>query len=242
MNKKAIIKLSIIMVVSGIFGALLAITVLNLGEGEFGDLFVDTIQKVGDYGILLHIINFLVLFIPATLLVKKGKELTNALDDMDDEVYESSEKRTSKTFNLAMSLNGAFMIINFMILGMTFNAESKWVFLGLGIFLLGALSTMVLELTSVSFIQKKDKRYKGDPTSLKFSKDFFESCDEGEKMEIYKCGYKSFQFTRNASFIIVLIAIFFKMIFDTGTLAIFLTSMIMLMQIISFGYYAQENN
>jgi len=99
----------------------------------------------------------------------------------------------------------------------------------------------VLEIVTIKFVQKMDERLKGDPTSLRFAKDFLESCDEAQKLRIYKSGYKAFQFTKNASLVLLIIAIMFNLTLKTGAIPIVLTGIFLLMHIISYGYFEYKN-
>lgn len=65
-----------------------------------------------------------------------------------------------------------------------------------------------------------------------------ESCDEAERLQIYRCGYKVFQITRHSLLFGLVIAFIGKINMGTGSMPILLLGLIMLIQSISYGIYS----
>jgi hypothetical protein len=108
----------------------------------------------------------------------------------------------------------------------------------LALFLFNSLAASVHEVLSVKFLQKMDNRLKGDPTTLRFSKEFLESCDEAQQLEIYKAGYKAFQFAKNAFMVILVLTLLLNLLFEVGGLAVFIICMCLIILIGSYNFYA----
>ena len=115
-------------------------------------------------------------------------------------------------------------------------------FVIIAIFMINIFASSMLEISTIKFIQKVDNRLKGDPTSLRFSKDFLESCDEAEKLKIYKSGYHGFQFTKNVSLVFVILTMLGNMLLDTGGFPVFVSCSMLLTIIGSNSYYSIFKN
>jgi hypothetical protein len=128
-----------------------------------------------------------------------------------------------------------------MLFGMTFSKTSSNSSIVIFLFMFSTIAVSVLNIITIKYIQKNDNRLKGDPTSFRFDKEFLESCDEAQVSRIYEAGYRAFQFSKNVSLGFVIITILLKFTFNTGAFPVFLSCMIMLIQVISYNYYAMKN-
>lgn len=135
-------------------------------------------------------------------------------------------------------MNFIHIILNLVFMGMVFDGKMNhfiWVLL---IFMAGVIATTTLEMTTIRFIQKNDPRLKGDPTTMRFHKDYVESCDEAEQLRIYKAGYQSYMFSRNVAFGLLIFTIVLNMVLDIGGMTILAIGVILLSQILSYYRYA----
>jgi hypothetical protein len=98
-----------------------------------------------------------------------------------------------------------------------------------------------LELLVIRSMQTFDARLKGDPTTLRFTKDFIESCDEAEKEKIYQSGYQAYQLSKNTALGFIVVTTIGNMILDTGTAPIVMSCLWMLQNVLSYGYYAVKS-
>jgi len=103
------------------------------------------------------------------------------------------------------------------------------------------IGVSVLNIITIKYIQKNDDRLKGDPTSFRFDKEFLESCDEAQVSRIHTSGYRAFVFSKNVSLVFVVLTILLNFIFNTGAFPVFLSCMMMLIQLTSYNYYAMKN-
>ncbi len=86
----------------------------------------------------------------------------------------------------------------------------------------------------VKMQQKMDPKKKGDPTSIKFTEQWVESCDEAEKELIYQSAFKSYTLMMNWTPVLTMIALFMHMFWDTGITAVIFTGIIWLMVTVSY--------
>ncbi|MGK0468212.1 MAG: hypothetical protein ACJAX4_003532 [Clostridium sp.] len=240
MNKKTIFKMILLLVISSIVGALFTLGLLKLNESEFMSIGDQVTKFFMNNTVELHLGLIIFLYFPALYLYFKGKKAYSQISNISDEEIDEFEKVGSKSFDLAMLISNVFLILNFMLVGMTFNKTSSNNSIVIFLFMLSTIAVSVLAIITIKYIQKNDNRLKGDPTSFRFDKEFLESCDEAQVSRIYKAGYRAFQFSKNVSLVFVILTILLKFTFNTGAFPVFVSCMIMLIQVTSYNYYAMK--
>ncbi|WP_291636349.1 DUF3169 family protein [Clostridium sp.] len=241
MNKKTIFKIIILLAVGSIFGALFTLGLLKLNESEFMSIGDQVAKFFINNTSELHVGLIICIYFPAVYLYFKGKKFYSQLSNKSDEEFDEFEKVGSKSFDLAMLISNVFLILNFMLFGMTFNNTNSNQLIVTCLFMFSTIAVSVLNIITIKYIQKNDNRLKGDPTSFRFDKEFLESCDEAQVSRIYKSGYRAFQFSKNVSLVFVILTILLNFTFNTGAFPVFVTCMIMLIQVTSYNYYAMKN-
>ncbi|MFW5890895.1 MAG: DUF3169 family protein [bacterium] len=236
-NKKSIYRVIFLLAIGGVFGAIFSIGLLKFGDA--GGL--TKLSLIGDFLIdnSVYIFMFLVivLFLPSVYLFFKGKELYENIDHLADDEYEVKAKVANRKLDISLTINSIFMILNFLVLGTTFDIASSNFLMVLIIFFINILAAALFEIYVIRFIQKLDARLKGDPTSFKFNKEFIDSCDEAEKLKIYKSGYYAFKTSKSTSLCFIVITTIGNMVLGTGALPIFISCIWMLVNTASYGYY-----
>ena len=106
------------------------------------------------------------------------------------------------------------------------------------VFLVSTISMVCVEIAVIKQVKKTNPLKKGDPADLSFLRTWEESCDEAERLQIYRCGYKAFQITRHSLLFGLVIAFIGKINMGTGSMSILLLGLIMLIQSISYGIYS----
>lgn len=238
MNKKTILRMIVLMVIGGIIGIIFSLGLLKMNQPAYINIAAQAGHFIVKNSLAIYIGLFLCLFLPAVYHYQKAKRNYNQITDMADDKDDAYEKAGEKSFNLSMLINGVYLILNMMLFGMTFDKTREDFFLFIFLVMFGAICASVLEIIAVRYIQKNDSRLKGDPTSFRFHKDFLESCDEAEKLKIYKSGYNAFQLSKNVTLGFIVITIITNLILDTGIFPVFISCMIMLIQVTSYNYYA----
>lgn len=238
MNKKSIYRIIFLLLIGGVFGSFFSIGLLKFGEAgglaklpNIGDFLIDN-------NIYIFIFLVIALFLPSIYLFLKGKRVYDKIDEMSDDEYDVKVKIAEKKIDMALTINSIFMILNFMVLGTTFDKASDNFILVLIIFVINIIAMSLFEIYVIRFMQRLDTRLKGDPTSFKFSKEFINSCDEAEKIKIYKSGYHAFQTSKSTSLGFIVITIISNMVLDTGSLPIVISCIWMLANVASYGYYS----
>ena len=113
-----------------------------------------------------------------------------------------------------------------------------------GIYLTGLLAFIALEayfglwqIRYIKLIQKIYPEKKGDPSSVKFQKQWLESCDEAEKECIYQAAYRTYLIVGKSLPVITFLAMFLHMLWNTGLLAIVIAAGLWLLNSVSYCRY-----
>lgn len=238
MNKKNILKMILLLIIGGIVGAIVSIAMFNFEKTDGIGILKDLGYFLKNHNLYLFTANILIFFIPSLVIYSRGKKLYITLETLDEEEMDAVEVKAQRNLDLALTINGVFMILNFMIFGATFDPKSSLIVWVLIIFLVNTLLTASLEIVAINMIKKFNPRIKGDPTDFSFQKDYLNSCDEAEQLKIYKIGYHAFITTKNSTLILIIVSLLLNMVFETGILPIVMLSILMMIQTISYGYKA----
>ncbi len=238
MNKKTIFKMAGLMLVGGVFGAMISLGLVAGQETITTSWLPNAYNRFIDASLYIMIGVVLVFFIPSVTLFIKGKKILLSIEKLEDEVVEKMEKEANHYMNQSLAINNILIALNFMIFGMTFDVDGDFFIVKIGLFMVIAIICSSLEIIAVRFMQKYDERLKGDPTSLKFQKDFLASLDEAEKLKIYESAYKAFQFTKNGAMVVLIATVLLRMTDFIGAFPVFVASVFFLMILGSYNYYA----
>lgn len=241
MTKKQILKFMFMLITGAIIGGVATLALLKLADSGLMNRGTQINMFFYEHTFELYIFLFAFLMTPTLVLQFKGKGLYKNIDMLTDDEMEKVEKKSSKFLDLAMTLNSMLLVLNFMLFGMLFKNTYDNQFVIIALFLIGNIFSFTVEVTTVKFIKKVDERLKGDPTSIKFNKDFLESCDEAEKLKIYMSGYQAFQFSKLFALGLVVMTILLNIVFDIGGLSVFISCLILLVQMLSYSYYALQS-
>ena len=238
MNKKTIFKMIFLTIIGGGAGFIISLGLLKLNNTETTNIAATIGDFIVENNLVMFLLLLIIFYLPSVYLFIKGKRVFVDLDNLSDEDYEIQTKLGQRKLDMVLPLNGIFMIFNFMLFGMTFAKLTNNEMVITSVFMVNILLSSMLEIITIRFMQKLDTRLKGDPTSLKFSKDFLESCDEAEKLKIYKSGYYAFQFTKRISLAFLVFTILCNLLLDTGGFPVFVSGSLMLAIIASYSYYS----
>ena len=184
--------------------------------------------------------------------IKKMKALAADVVNAEDEEGDRIEYEMEKLGAVATGILNAVAVIGFIVLSTGYSIEYIRMLAitdAVGMF---GISAMVLLLAAffifmllfvyqgywgVRFVkmqQKIDPKKKGDPTSIKFTEQWVESCDEAEKELIYQSAFNSFTLLMKWCPILMAIALFMHMFWDTGITAVVFIGIVNLMLNVSY--------
>ena len=89
----------------------------------------------------------------------------------------------------------------------------------------------------VKLIQKMEPTKKGDPTSMKFQKQWLESCDEAEKILIYQSSYRTYCLMSVLLPFLTVVTMLGHLFYETGLLAIFVVGFLWIAMVSAYCYF-----
>ncbi|WP_440896298.1 DUF3169 family protein [Amphibacillus sp. Q70] len=190
--------------------------------------------------IWLQVALVFILCLPAILMTQKAKQFlkeTNQNLDIEDDFKGT---KGSQILFQAMIFNRLYIILSFMAYGLATDPLNDYI-LGSTLIFIGFIFLNVInEVRIIRLVQMQDPMKKGDPTSMKFNKEYFSSLDEAEKNQVYQAGHHTFMFMDMVFIVLIPVAFIIKLIFDIGNTMLLTIGLIWLIQSIVYFYYSKR--
>lgn len=231
-------------VIGGVTGAI-RFVLLSRGVAVSGDWVLQQIRSllVPILGII-----FAVTVILEELCFHKLKGICEKQITAEDEECDQLEYEEEKTGAFGTNLNVLSQVVSIFFL--TFGYSMKYIetddhacsfLVACVIFVASFIYIYFWQIRFVKLLQKTHPEKKGDPSSAKFQEQWLESCDEAEKECIYQASYKGYQTVMKWAPILTFVALILHMFFDTGILAIVMTSVIWLVTSVTYCRACLQN-
>lgn len=240
-DRKIIQKFILITILSGIFGFIL---------GFIGNY----IDRERLYSMSISISVVMVFLIPAImiildvtllsigfLLIRKARKKLSLWDEEDEAFTKIIEHKV----DLSLFFVSILMILEFMFLpiGMGLVARSENLLANQSVvismivifcFIVGIVGVIICQKFGVDLIKEMNPEKRGNIFDTRFVDKWEASCDEAQKMMIYKSAYKSYKSVNIACILLWTISALGDMILQTGLLPVVLISIIWFVQNLSY--------
>lgn len=238
-NKSAAKKLSLLMIPGLIFGMLFGFLISVFEDSLFSlDAYAlwEGFNKISFYATpVVYLVIFLTVVAVCLSLIKKARKIFEQWDGEDEETISRSEKLLS----LSSSVNTVSVIVLYFVFGLwgcslkfsITNSNEMWLVIVGAFLLLIIISIVSFALISSSVIElakKINPEKKGDALDVKFQKEWIDSCDEAEKMNIYKAGFKAYNVANYVCTALWVLIALPGMTFDIGVLPLIIVTVIWL--------------
>lgn len=236
--KKYAVLILIAMSVGFVFGI-----VTSVMKGDFAEQIsagvLGFLRIVAPYAIL--VITFIAM-VTVICLYKKSRKIYNSWDGENEEEMKLIEANLS----YALWFTSLDMILSFFFFAVEFSMEatSASVFMKLvttickiGGFLFAMAFILISQQKIVNFEKEMNPEKKGSVYDLRFEKKWEESCDEAEKLAIYKSAYKAY---RTVNFTCVILWLFCTLgmeVWNFGLMPVTAVSIIWLVQLTSYSLH-----
>lgn len=241
-NAKYFLIFIAIMALSFVLGMLFGklIRIVKDSDADFGGIITDV------RGFLFYAmpyifagINVLVGII-AAVLIRKSKKLLAVWDGEDEELADKIDGR----LGVAIFLAGVLMVINFFLFALAVNldfgmensetAEKMTTTINIVIFVLSFAVVLLIQTKAVGLFKLMNPEKEGSIYDSKFMKKWEGSCDEAERLAIYKCGYKAYKCTSTACLVLWVLCLIGDMAFNIGLIPVIIVTVIWLVQVVSY--------
>lgn len=155
----------------------------------------------------------------------------------DDEILDVLDNRIDLMSNIFMSVNGIFFVLVFMNYMIKYLCDENADIGGIGLFLGIVLIYVVFYILMIELLKKYDPSKQGNPGSMRFRKDWLSSCDEAEKMRVYRIGYQSNVGAGGILSIGFAATSIVAMLLELDTYAVYVTGIMWLTYLVLNGYY-----
>jgi len=171
----------------------------------------------------------------------QAEKIYKSWDEEDEDTIDRAEAHISRSIIIV----SIYLVIGCCLTGVWAVCQKKWSipeppehFLGILYLVLTCAACIVIQRKDVELEKKINPEKKGDTLDSRFQKDWYDSCDEAEKIYIGKCAYKSYLTTTYALVFAWIISLVSIDLFDTGILPVILVCGIWLVQTASYSIEA----
>lgn len=195
---------------------------------------------------VMIILNVIFLFI-GFWLIRKARKKLGVWDEEDEAFAKSIERKV----DFSLFYISILMILDFMLfsigMGLVKRDESLLKSQSIGIsviiifcFIIGIAGVITCQKLGVDLIKKMNPEMRGNILDTRFLDKWEASCDEAQKMMIYKSAYKSYKSVNLICILLWTISALGDMILQTGMLPVALISIIWLVQNLSYSLEAMR--
>ncbi len=250
-DKKYLIIMLLLTVASGGIGYLIGMLMGKLKKSGYdiipdGEKFNMIMSWVAP-GIMVFL--SVVLLIVALVFIKKSKNLMKNWDGEDEEVADRIE-----TFvGVPLVMTSILMVIVFFLLavGLHYDMSSEvsdkmedivsW--LNIGSYIVSMVIMTVVQKLCIDVTKDMNPEKKGSVFDAKFSDKWMDSCDEAQRLQIYKAGSKGYKAMSSMCMTLWVVCIVADLFFEQGILPVTMVTVIWLTGVISYNVAAiKEEN
>ena len=212
------------------------------------DAIKGTLLDMAPYTLLFTIVINVIAMIAAFVFYNACVKLRKTMKDEDD--YEILDKIETK-LGMPLYIASILMIINLLLF--TVNAyillklhvitDKYFMPYGIGMtatFFVSYIWETIIQSMVIKFEKELNPEKKGHILDRNFLNDWVSSCDEAQKITIYKAAYASYKATSISLYVMWMITLLGMLIFDQGIFATLCLSVIWLAQIISYSAAASK--
>lgn len=208
----------------------------------------NTLLDMAPYTLCFTIVINVIAMIAAFVFYNACVKLRKTMKDEDD--YEILDKIETK-LGMPLYIASILMIINlllfsvnaYVLLKLHVIADKYFMAYGIGMtvtFFISYIWEVIIQSKVIKIEKELNPEKKGHILDRNFLNDWVSSCDEAQKITIYKAAYASYKATSISLYAMWIITLFGMLIFDQGIFATLCLSVIWLAQIISYSAAASK--
>lgn len=253
-DKRILIKFIVLIIAGFVIGILIGVITNWMQANVAGGM---NTLLIAWKQILCYLLPGLLLFLNLAMVIVSGvvfrstKKLIAGWDGEDEEVLEQVEEK----LNIPIIIVNIMMVMNFMLYAvityLLWYAEMSSIqgaicqLLDTIIFLAGIVIIMAVQKKAVDLEKQLNPEKEGNIFDMKFQTVWENSCDEAQKLMMYKAGYQSFKITNYACMVICMICFFVQITFQTGIMPVMCVSVIWMILVVTYSvtsYRLQKRN
>lgn len=177
----------------------------------------------------------------AFFIFRKAKKQADLWDGEDEEVIDRIENLLDIPMNISnLLIVFNYMFFSFMIEIIEFSGIKELtgqILFGITVvmFVLGLGATFLLMKKAVDLLKKLNPEKRGNVFDMQFQKVWVDSCDEAQKLNIYKAAYKAYSMVNMTCIALWVVCILAQLAFHTGVFPVICVTTIWLVAILSYS-------
>lgn len=250
-NKKALKVFIPIIIVAAVIGGIVGGVASKDGAKDIaaniGDFLAEFIFAIAPYGVIVTVVaGFLVAWLfckSAEKEFRHERELCAAEDEIKEEALVSMDRKISfGLLAVSVSVIVSFMFFAAVVAYIDRYLDRSWVLFIVvtAVFAAGNFIAIKVQQVMVDFEKILNPEKQGSVYDLKFKEKWEDSCDEMEKLMIYKASYKAYRTANNACVIAFLAMIMLSFFFDYGPLPAMVAGSVWLATTVSYCLEAMK--
>lgn len=244
-NNKAGVKFILILVIAALLGGIIGFCMLffqGSGIEEIAGAIQDSLIQIAP-GVSLVVT--VVLFAAAHGLYRQARKMYDGWNEEDDEEMERIEKKlTISLLLISLITIQAFFFFAAGVLGLAELVQKSGlmgIFCNLVAMIVAIVCTGKGQKEVVDFEREMNPEKQGSVYDIDFAKKWENSCDEAEKMAIYKASYSAYKATQRCCMVLWIICAIGGMLWNIGLLPVTIVTIIWATQTISYCYSCMKN-
>lgn len=200
------------------------------------DVIKDFIISISPYLLLLNTVLCIVVI---HFNINKNSKL---LEKNDDSLYDLIERSLSKV----LVWTSVLIFINFLLFGLGFynikynSMNAIFSLVIIAIFVISLFVAVMYQNKIVNMVKQMNPEKKGDVYDKKFGEKWLDSCDELEKMIIYKTCYKLYELMSKVISTLFIVFTVLGMVYDIGILVVIVLGFLQCVLVFGYMYYANK--
>ena len=232
--KKTFFLIMALALVGGFFSGFSAALIADIFEGGLDrfivlvrDFFIENASRLG---LLLGLVTVAIV----TVIYKRNSKRFAEWDGEDEELFESMDGELS----IAVLILNISTILFMILLAISSIKAISLTWENVSIYLAAIVVNLVVETIAnnriVNLAKELNPEKKGSTYDMKFQKKWFDSCDEAEKMSIYKASHAAYKAVITTCTVLWFICLFCMTLFKCGLMPVVLVGVIWMVATVSY--------
>lgn len=240
-DDRSAFKRFIFLIIIGMLVGFMAGMLSGYLEEGLAELLAVGIQNMLAYvAPFMNVILIPVVFLPILYLYHVSRKRYQVWDGENEALLEKIEINLSYALwfsSVAVILSFFFFAVGlWQITNLNYSVSGAFLAAWLGSFILVIIGTTLAQQKIVNFTKEINPEKEGSVFDHNFSKRWEESCDEAEKLMIYKSAYKSYKTVSTTCIILWIVCLLGSSIWDFGLLPVTFVSIIWMVQTTSYCF------